>query len=661
MKGLTRSIRCSTGVMVLLAGSLIAACSSDDRDPILGTGDVALRAPTVTAVAPVVDATGVPINNTIINAAFSEPMSPIGGASSFFVSCAAPCTSPGGSVALDASSRVATYTLAPGETLEPLTLYTATITGARSLATGLPLASPYIWQFTTGVTPDTTRPRVILTEPVTTIPGPTPDVPTNTAITAVFSEDMDPDTIDEASFTLSCVAPCIAPDGVVGYTVGTRTAVFTPDAALANATTYTATIVRTATDLAGNQLAGNQVPLPDASDYVWTFATAVVVTPPPPPPPANVSVLSTQPVANATAVCPDATINATFSVPSGLRMDPATISTATFSVVGPAPALTLVNAASVMLDIATGRIATFTPVDDLLDGGTYTATLEGGAMGVRDLAVPSNGMLADFPWSFTVGPATGICLQPVALGAAAPFGIIGDSAGMTNQGTLTLINGDIGTTAVSTAVTGFHDAGPGCTYTETGDNMGTVNGLIYTAPPPPTIQCPDEGTAATLMVAQQAAAAAQIAYDELAALPANLGAANLAGLTLAPGVYTAPAPGGSFRIEGGDLTLDAQGNTNAVWVFQMATTLTVGGPGAAFPQNVLLINGAQAKNVFWQVGSAATINAAGGGTVVGTIIAQAGAAVSTAGNVGIVTINGRLLSLGASVTLVNTIINVPAP
>jgi hypothetical protein len=134
---------------------------------------------------------------------------------------------------------------------------------------------------------------------------------------------------------------------------------------------------------------------------------------------------------------------------------------------------------------------------------------------------------------------------------------------------------------------------------------------------------------------------------------------NLAALTLAPGVYTAPA--GSFLIQGGDLTLDAAGDANAVWVFQMASTLTVGGPGAAAPQSIVLAGGAQAKNVFWQVGSAATINAGGGGTMVGTIIAADGAAFSTAGNTTIVTLNGRALSLGASVTLVDTVINVPAP
>jgi hypothetical protein len=165
----------------------------------------------------------------------------------------------------------------------------------------------------------------------------------------------------------------------------------------------------------------------------------------------------------------------------------------------------------------------------------------------------------------------------------------------------------------------------------------------------------------TFAAAQQARADALAAYNTLVAKPpgaaAGGGTGNLAGLTLAPGTYTS-APG-SFMIQGGNLTLDAQGDANAAWIFQMATSLTVGGPGAAFPSSVILANGAQAKNVFWQVGSAATINAAGGGTMVGTIIAQSGAAISTAGNVALVTINGRVLSLGASVTMVNTVVNVP--
>jgi hypothetical protein len=133
----------------------------------------------------------------------------------------------------------------------------------------------------------------------------------------------------------------------------------------------------------------------------------------------------------------------------------------------------------------------------------------------------------------------------------------------------------------------------------------------------------------------------------------------LGGLTLPPGVYQSAS--GSFSITNGDLVLDAQGNANAVWVFQAATSLTVGIAGPTGARNITLINGAQAKNVFWHVGSAATINAAGGGTMVGTIIAQAGISFSTAGNVALTVLNGRALVLTGPVTMVNTVINTPLP
>jgi hypothetical protein len=245
----------------------------------------------------------------------------------------------------------------------------------------------------------------------------------------------------------------------------------------------------------------------------------------------------------------------------------------------------------------------------------------------------------------------------VDLGAAASFGVFGSAAGMTNQGVFTVINGDIGTTGASTLITGFHDRS--AVYTETPLNIGSVNGTVYTATAP-------VGSVPSVM-ASAVALAAKTAYDNLspAALPGGLdvsslggGAGELGNRTLAPGIYRS-APG-SFSIQGGNLTLDGQGNPNAVWVFQMASTLTVGGPGAAFPQSVILKNGAQAKNVFWQVGSSATINAAGSGTMVGTIISYATTTFSTAGNVRIVTLQGRALALNASVTMVNTHVNLPA-
>ena len=275
---------------------------------------------------------------------------------------------------------------------------------------------------------------------------------------------------------------------------------------------------------------------------------------------------------------------------------------------------------------------------------------------------PLNTVIVVPPGPPLVAPVPGGTLVP--LGLATTYGAFGGSAGVTNQGVLTVINGDLGTTAVSTAVTGFFNNKPtNCRYTTTGANAGLVNGNINTAPPPPNGTCPEgtTGIGSTEEAATLARAAAQTAYNDLAGLPAGSdpGAGNLANLVLASGVYT--AAGGTFMIQGGNLTLDGRGDPDSTWVFQMAQTLTVGGPGAAFPQSVVLINGAQAKNVYWQVGSAATINAGGGGTMVGTIISQAGAAFSTAGNVAIATLNGRVLSLNASVTMVNTVINVPAP
>jgi len=611
-------------------------------------------APTVTAVAPVDGATGVAINDVVISAAFNEPMAAFGGGATFTLTCAAPCVSPAGAVTLDATQSIALFTLSPASTLDPTTLYTATLTGATALSSGLALKAPFAWQFTTGATADTTRPRVALTDPATTIPGPTSGVPSNAAITAAFTEDMSPTTLNTASFKLTCAAPCVSPAAAVTYDVGGRTAVLTPAAALTVGATYTAAITTEATDVAGNALAGDQAALPAASDYVWTFVTAA------PTPGANVAVLSTNPAAGELHVCPAATINATLHVPSGLHMDATTVNSATFTVTGPAPASTAVVAAAVVLDAATGTIATFTPQSPLTDGEIYTATLLGGASGVKDLAIPANELPNSFKWEFTAGPATGNCVAPIVLGSVAASGTFGGSAGMTNSGLLTVVNGDIGTIATATSsITGFHDTA-GDIYTETPANVGAVNGTIFTCTHSTTGPTSGGPNAANCKIATQARHDAQTAYLQLQGLPpgANPGG-NLAMLTLAPGVYTAPA--GSFLIQGGDLTLDAAGDANAVWVFQMATTLTVGGPGAAAPQSIILAGGAQAKNVFWQVGSAATINAGGGGTMVGTIIAMAGATFSTAGNTTIVTLNGRALSLGASVTVVDTVINVPAP
>ena len=266
-----------TWFLALLLSALVAGCGNggDGRAPILGIGGIAVLPPTVTAVAPLAGASGVPINTKIITAAFSKAMNPATlNAATFTLAC--PTGTPiAGAVTYLAAGSVATLTLPPAPDLPPSTVCTATITTGAQDTTAIPLASNFVWTFTTAAPPDTTRPRVTLTVPATTIPGPTAGVPTNTAITAAFTEDMVPATITAAgTFTVTCALPCVSPAGAVTYSVGPRTTVFTPAAALIAATTYTATITTAATDLAGNALAGNQAALPAASNYVWTFTTA---------------------------------------------------------------------------------------------------------------------------------------------------------------------------------------------------------------------------------------------------------------------------------------------------------------------------------------------------------------------------------------------------
>ena len=244
---------------------------------------------------------------------------------------------------------------------------------------------------------------------------------------------------------------------------------------------------------------------------------------------------------------------------------------------------------------------------------------------------------------------------------------------MTNTGNQTVITGsggntaDIGTIATGNGdITGFHERAGGATslvddsYTDTlGANSGKVTGRIYTCAKSTTGPTVAAANPVSCGIATQARLDAQTAYIALAAMPSDgTLAGNLANSTIAPGVWTNSS---SVLIEGGDLTLDAGGDANALFVFQIGSTLTVGGPGVAAPQSIILAGGAQAKNVFWQVGTAATINAAGGGTMVGTIIANSGVVFSTAANVNVLTLNGRALSLISSVTMVNTVVNVPAP
>jgi hypothetical protein len=596
--------------------------------------------PTVISTAPLNLATGVPVNQAL-SASFSLAMNPATiDAATFTV------TGPGsaavtGVVSYVAAGSVATFT--PAANLTPSTTYTATIAIAAMDLAGVGLAQNYVWTFTTAAAPLVVPPTVTSTIPLNNATG----VPLNQIVGATFSTAMNPATINSTTFNLTGPGTTVV-SGLVAYAAVGNTLTFLPTANLTPGTLYTATIANKVQNLAGTSLANN---------YVWTFTTGTNTASIAP------ELVLTVPASAASNVPLNQAVSASFTE----AMNPLTITTATFELAGPGGSAI---AGTVSYD-AVNFIATFTPSSPLTASTSYTATVTNGATDLTRNPLGSTG--ATNPWIFTTGSVA--LPPPIVLGPTISlFGAFGGTAGITNQGIYTVVNGDIGTTAVSTLITGFHDTSvmagnvAECTYTETPLNIGLVNGVIDTAAPPPTVGCPNEGTAATYAVAAESALEALTAYNTLVAIPNGLdvsvcpgcgggSAGELGNRTLAAGTYKA-APG-SYAITQGDLTLDAKGDPTATWVFQMATTLTVGTPSAH--RNVLLVNGAAAKNVFWQVGSAATINGIlGGGTMQGTIIAQDGVSISTAGVAAITTLNGRALVLTGPVTIVNTVINVPA-
>lgn len=200
---------------------------------------------------------------------------------------------------------------------------------------------------------------------------------------------------------------------------------------------------------------------------------------------------------------------------------------------------------------------------------------------------------------------------PVRLGAADSFAVLGGQT-VTNSGRSTL-NGDLGVSPGS-ALTGFPP--------------GRVNGRVHAGDP----------------VASQAQSDLTTAYDDAAgrtppqALPADVG-----GRTLAPGVYRS---GGALGLTGA-LTLDGQGDPNAVFVFQVGSTLTT-----SVVSRVDLINGAKYCNVFWQIGSSATLGTSS--AFAGDILALTSISLKYG-----VTLNGRALARNGSVTLINDTITAP--
>ena len=113
------------------------------------------------------------------------------------------------------------------------------------------------------------------------------------------------------------------------------------------------------------------------------------------------------------------------------------------------------------------------------------------------------------------------------------------------------------------------------------------------------------------------------------------------GKTLTPGIYKSLS---SLLIQSGDLTLNAQGDSNAAWVFQIATNLTtIGGAGG----DIKLIGGAKAENIIWQTGSSVTIGDFT--SFKGNVLALTSITMNSGA-----TAEGRMLAINGSVVLTNT-------
>jgi len=376
------------------------------------------------------------------------------------------------------------------------------------------------------------------------------------------------------------------------------TAVFSPAGDLAANTVHTATISTLATDLAGNAL---------ESSYVWSFTTGAapdVIQP-------AVTLL------NPADLSTDAPVNTAIAATFSEAMDPLTVSTTTFTLQQ--------GAASVSGTVVySGVTAVFTPTATLAAGTAYTATITTAA---RDLA--GNVLVRNYIWSFTTAAvATGPV--PVNLGTAGNFVILAKT-GVSTTGT-TAVVGDIGVSPVPASyITGFSLVADS---TNTFSTSSVVAGKLYAAdyaPPTPAIMT----TAVSDMQTAFTDAAGRTTPDFT-----ELGAGDISGLTLVPGLYKW---GTGVLITNAGVTLS--GGANDIWIFQIAQNLTVSNSAI-----VTLIGGAQAKNIFWQVSGQATLGTAA--DFKGIILSQTLVSMNTGAKM-----HGRLLAQTAVTLIANKVTN----
>ena len=301
-------------------------------------------------------------------------------------------------------------------------------------------------------------------------------------------------------------------------------------------------------------------------------------------------------------------IAATFS----LAMNPATIITPATSFTVKETVSGINKPGTVAMNTA-NTIATFTTAAALSPGISYTAIITTAVMSATGtpLACP-------YAWNFTTVTPAATGLAPVNLGLATSFGIAA-TAGVTNTTVLpiTKINGNVVLDPLAGAICNSVqvDAAGGFGLCGSNGSTPTINGTVIS----PLFNL---GTTSGAIKADLLAAFLSITPP--AGPPA---AGSLGGATNIPAGTTLGALTGSALVQGDnlfvpgvyqsltsilitdDLTLDAQGNANAVFIFQSSSTINTA-DGAVSPgvhPRILLINGARASNVFWQAGSSATL------------------------------------------------------
>lgn len=384
-------------------------------------------------------------------------------------------------------------------------------------------------------------------------------VGTNTKVVAAFNKAVDASTIDTFSFVIGVVGEASVPGAVV-FHEATNTAIFTP--AVGNDfsanSNYRATITTAVKDQAGTRL---------ANDFIWDFTTGSG------PDNTAPTLQSSYPANNAIDVPRDRTISATFDE----ALDPATINSDNFTLNVAGGGASIPGVVSYVPGTNT---AFFNPSTDLDANQDYTVTL---TSGVQDATRDGNALVGT-TWNFQTGD--GFIIAPVSLGAAGDYVILAKS-GISTTGTTSIV-GNIGVSpAAESYITGFAQSRD---TTNQFSTSAIVTGEIFAA----NMASPTPANLTTAVGDMETAyndAAGRSDPDE-----SNLGAGNIGGLTLEPGLYNW---GTSLQIAT-DVTLS--GDADDVWIFQVAQSLTVSNG-----VTVTLTGGALPENVFWQVAENVTL------------------------------------------------------